>query len=121
MPGLNIKTSLFPYRLKLRTREPLELTFSVTNTGVKPKLISFVLQLPPQLGLDKSGLNRVARKRVAEKLMQGATRKFAYEIFPSKVVETGEYTAVLEVSEHFDNYNYVLDNKTEEITIKVEE
>ncbi|MFH1663586.1 MAG: hypothetical protein ABH986_02115 [archaeon] len=121
MPGLNVKTSLFPYRMKLRTREPLELTFSVTNNGIKPKLISFILELPAQLGLDKAGVNRVIRKRLAEKLVQGQTRKFSYEIFPSKVVETGEYTALLEVSEHFNDYNYVLENKTEEIAIKVED
>ncbi len=121
MAGLNVKTSLFPYRLKLSNREPIELSFTITNNGIKPKLVSFVLELPQQLGLDKSGMNRVVRKRLADKLIPNQTRKFVYEIFPSKVTDTGEYTASLNVSEHFQDYTYVLDNKDEQITIKVED
>ncbi len=120
MAGLNVKTSLFPFRMKLKNREPIELSFTISNNGIKPKLVSFSLELPPQLGLDKAGLNRIVRKRIAQKLMQGQTRKFSYEIFPSKVVETGNYTALLNVSEHFEDYNYVLESKDEQITIKIE-
>jgi len=121
MVGLNVKTSLFPYRMKLKNREPIRLDFDITNNGIKPKLVSFVLELPPQLGLDKSGLNRVIRKRLTNKVIQGQSRKFSYEIFPSKVVETGEYYASLIVSEHFGDYDYVLDSKDEQITIKIED
>ncbi len=121
MPGLVVKTSLFPFRMKLKNRESVELSFSITNNGIKPKLVSFTLELPPQLGLDKAGMNRVIRKRLADKLPSGATRKFSYEIFPSKVVEAGNYTANLNVSEHFKDYDYVLEDKNEEITIKIDE
>ena len=121
MPGLNVKTSLFPYRLKLKSREPIELSFTIRNNGIKPKLISFILELPPQLGLDKGGMNRIIRKRLSEKISPGQTAKFAYHVFPSKVVETGEYTASLNVSEHFQDYDYVLESKNEDITIKVED
>jgi hypothetical protein len=107
--------------MKLKNREPIELSFTVTNNGIKPKLISFVLELPPQLGLDKGGINRIVRKRLPEKLPSGATKKFSYQVFPSKVVETGEYIASLSVSEHFESFDFVLDTKTEEITIKVED
>jgi hypothetical protein len=121
MPGLIVKTSLFPYRMKLKTREPIELSFTITNNGLKPKLISFVLELPPQLGLDKAGVNRIVRKKLQDKVAPNQTEKFSYEIFPSKVVETGEYIASLNVSEHFKDFNYVLESKDEEITIKVED
>ena len=33
MPGLNLKTSLFPYRLKLKNREPIHLDLTITNNG----------------------------------------------------------------------------------------
>ncbi len=121
MPGLILKSSLFPYRMKLKNREPIELSFTIANNGVKPKLVSFVLELPPQLGLDKAGMNRIVRKRLPNKMAPGETVKFSYEIFPSKVVETGNYTASLNVSEHFENFDYELENKSEQITIKVEE
>ncbi|PIN98914.1 MAG: hypothetical protein COT90_01880 [Candidatus Diapherotrites archaeon CG10_big_fil_rev_8_21_14_0_10_31_34] len=121
MPGLNIKTNLFPYRLKLRNREPIRLDFTIANNGVKPKLVSFSLELPPQLGLDKAGMNRVIRKKLPNKMAPGETVKFSYDIFPSKVVETGEYTALLNVSEHFGNYDYELENKNEQVTIRVED
>jgi len=121
MPGLIVKTSLFPYRMKLKSREPIELSFTITNNGIKPKLISFILELPPQLGLDKGGMTRIIRKKLAEKVSPGQTQKFVYEVFPSKVVETGEYLASLNVSEHFKDYDYVLESKDEEISIKVED
>lgn len=120
MPGLNIKTSLFPYRLKLKNREPIRLDFTISNNGIKPKLVSFILELPPQLGLDKAGMNRIIRKRLPNKITPGETAKFSYDIFPSKVVETGEYIASLNVSEHFENYDYELESKDEQITIRVE-
>ena len=121
MPGLNVKTSLFPFRMKLRHREPIRLEFAISNNSAKPKIVSFELELPRQLGFDKSGLKRVDRKRLANKLMQGESRNFSYEIFPSKVVETGDYAVSLNVNDHFKDFDHLLETKQETVLIRVEE
>ena len=121
MPGLNVKTSLFPFRMKLRHREPVRLEFAISNNSDKPKIVSFELELPRQLGFDKSGLKRVDRKRLTNKLMQGESRNFSYEIFPSKVVETGNYVFSLNVNDHFNDFSHLLETKEERVSIKIED
>ncbi len=121
MSGLNVKTSLFPFRMKLRHREPVRLEFAISNNSAKPKIVSFELELPRQLGLDKAGLKRVERKKLLNKLVQGESKKFSYEIFPSKVVEVGNYTVSLNINDHFNDFSHLLETKEEKVSIKIED
>ncbi|MEW6295076.1 MAG: hypothetical protein AB1467_02130 [Candidatus Diapherotrites archaeon] len=118
MAGLTVKTNLFPYRMHLKEKEPLELTIEIRNDDVKPKLVSFELELPETVAIDKSGMTRIVQKNL-DRMSPGETKKFLYSIYPSKKVDTGHWGGKLTVSEHYQDYNYILNNYSKDILVRI--
>ena len=63
MPHLSVDSRLYPYRLSLRDKQPMDVAVAIANHDSADKLVSLDLQLPDEVAFDKSGLNRRVSKR----------------------------------------------------------
>jgi len=115
---INISTSIFPYRLDLKTKEPIELTIDVINMNVSSKLLSSDIILSPELCLEKTGIKKSEHKRLGEILpKQKITLK--YYIHPFQGATTGRHLVKFKIKEHFNDYKYVENTTEKRIEIPV--
>jgi len=120
MPNVSINANLFPYRLSLRQHAKLagELTVEITNNDSRGKLLSFDLRLPEQVSLDKSGLNRMASKKL-ESLQPSQTARVRFPVFLTQRADAGVFSGKLLVSEHASNFEYPTAHYSKEITFRI--
>lgn len=110
---INIATSLFPYRMDISNKNPVELTLKIKNMSNEIKLLSFDIILQKTISLDKSGLKKSETIRLGEiKPDQIILKKF--DIYPFQGIKPGENKVLIRVCEHYLDYNS-LKEKTEKI------
>jgi hypothetical protein len=114
---INIVTSLFPFRLNINSKEPIELTLKIKNMGREEKFISYDVILDKKISLDKSGLKKSDSFRYGKlKPDELITNKLL--IYPFQGIKPGDHEILIRVNEHYLDYNS-LKQKTEKIiTIK---
>lgn len=108
---INISTKVFPYRLDLKTKDPIELTIEVTNISTTAKLLSSEIILDPELCLEKASIKKSEYKRHGE-ILPNQKIIMIYEIHPFQGALQGKKTVKFKVKEHFNDYKYV-ENITE--------
>ncbi len=108
---INISTRIFPYRLDLKTKEPVELLIEITNVSTTSKLLSTELIVDPDLCLEKSGIKKSTYKRLGE-IAPKQKVNFKYLIYPFQGAKPGTHMVKFKVKEHFNDYKYV-ENITE--------
>jgi len=118
--GLEVKSNLYPYRLLLKRRAPVELSIELKNNSNENKLVSFQLVMTRSLSLDKGGLKSADAKRLGE-MKPMESKRFYYEIFPKLGIAATDQPIQVQVIEHYNNYNYVTKKITKNIVLKVEE
>ncbi len=112
---INIITSLFPFRLNISEKKPVELTIQIKNMGLEAKLISCDIVLDNSISLDKSGLKKSISFRFGEiKANQIISEKL--EIYPFQGIKPGDNKIMIKVNEHYLNYDS-LREKTEKVII----
>ncbi len=112
---INIVTSLFPFRLNVKNKDPVELTLKIKNMGREEKLISYDIILDQKISLDKSGLKKSDSFRCGQlKPDQIITNKLL--IFPFQGIKPGDQKILIRVNEHYIEYNS-LKQKTEKIIV----
>jgi len=116
--SLSVKTTLYPYRMHLKEKEPMELVIEIKNEDIKPKLVSFELQLPEAVAIDRTGMTRLVKKNL-EKMGSGETKKLEYNIYPTKTAESGSYSGKILVLEHYQDYDYVLGKYSKEVLFRI--
>lgn len=118
MTGLEINSTLFPYRLSLKEKSPMELTIELKNSEAKTKNISFDLVLPDIVALDKSGFNKGVQKRI-DGFKSHDRQKFVFELHPTKKIDVGEYEGLVIVEEYSGNYDYIVGSYKRPVLIRV--
>ncbi|MFH1257024.1 MAG: hypothetical protein V1494_07090 [Candidatus Diapherotrites archaeon] len=118
MPNIALEVSLFPMRISLRERQPQELTIKITNNDAQAKALDFELLLPPEVGLDKGGLNRGVKKRLAA-LRPNETIKMDYNVFVSKMAGPGNYEGRAVLAECSPNFEYTSHSYKKELLFRV--
>jgi hypothetical protein len=87
---INITNSLFPFRLNIKEKNPIELTLKIKNMGVEDKFISFDVVLEKTLSFDKSGLNKsISVRHGTLRPDQIITEKL--NIFPFQGIKSGDH------------------------------
>ncbi len=116
---LEVKTRLFPYRLVLNRKKPVELKIDLTNASDKKALASLELSLPRSLSLDKSGLKGSELLRLGE-LSPNESKTFYFEIYPKAIIEGKEHLIRLKATEHHLDYNYIAKEVERTLTLLVD-
>ena len=112
---INITTSFFPYRLDIKSKEPVELSITIKNMSKKTELISYDVILENTLSFDKSGLKKSNSHRVGE-LKPDEKRTFKFDVYPFQGITPGNNRIKIIVNQHYQNYDHLTD-KTEKITV----
>lgn len=116
---MEIKSNLFPYRLILSRRKPVELAVEVKNNSEERKLASLELALTRFMAFDRGGLKTEEVKRLGE-LLPGETRSFYFSIYPKQGISPAEYPVQIRVLEHYNNYKYMVRQVTKNLSLIVE-
>jgi len=101
---ISISTNIYPYRMSLRTKEPVELTFSVKNIGEKNALVSMEVVVDSSLCLNGSGSKKSDGARLG-KLGPGESKDFRYMIYPFQGIRPGKHGYSVKVIEHAGDYS----------------
>lgn len=108
---INISTRMFPYRLDLKTKDPIELTIEITNMSATAKILSSDIIFDPELCLEKSGIKKSEYKRHGE-VLPNQKIVMTYDVHPFQGAKPGRKTIKFKVKEHFNDYKYI-ENITE--------
>lgn len=110
---INITTSLFPFRLNIKDKNPIELSIQIKNMSSSSKLISYDVILDKTISLDKSGLKKSESFRYGE-LKSNEVINNKLLIYPFQGIKPGENKVMICVTEHYLDYNTIRE-KTEKI------
>lgn len=116
--AISIKTHFHPFRLLLNRRQPVQLKIELENNSADSKMVSMQLILPRQLSLDKGGLVTSSMKRI-KALAPNAVETFYFDLHP-KLPQEGALPLQLKVMEHYNDFNFVQQEYTKNLVLKVE-
>ena len=101
-----VKTNLFPYRMSLKKREPVQLFIEIRNDQSEEKLVSMELVLPRTLGLDKAGLKWKEYVKIGS-LKPSEEKRFYFDIYPKQTTLQGENAIQVHFFEHMKDFKDV--------------
>lgn len=116
---VSFKSNVFPYRMVLSRREPVQLSVEMKNDSAEQKLISLEISLPRNLGFDKSGLKTREVIKIGN-MIANEEKKLYFDIFPKAATEAMEYPVDIMVLEHYKDYNNVNRRQSKQVTIRVD-
>lgn len=115
---LEISTQLFPYRLKLENRQPVELTVSIKNLNREPSLISYDISIERTLSFDKGGYKAAVNNKVGV-IAPGASTRTRYDIYAKHSARSGPQKIYIRATEHYNNYSLVKSEYTKTVEVTV--
>ncbi len=113
-----IDYSIYPYKLSLKRREPIELKITLTNPSDKEKMISLEVLTPRTLSIDKSGYKNYVVERFPSFKPKDRIIKY-YDIYPKVTTRIGEEFVVIRVLEHYDDFSFVQKSIEKNVHISV--
>ena len=117
---VSVKSNLFPYRMVLKRREPVQLSVQVKNDSGEEKLVSLEVLLPRELGLDKGGLKSKEVVKIG-KLLPNQEKILYFDIFPKSTTSKMEYPVNVTLLEHYKDFNYVNSRHSKELQLRVDD
>jgi hypothetical protein len=118
--GLELKSNLFPYRLILSRKEPVELSVKVTNNSPDKKLVTMQIAMARAIALDRGGLKKGADQRLGE-MEPGQSKEFVFQVFPKHGVKAAAYPIQIRLIEHFNSYEYIARKVVKSMELIVED
>ncbi len=115
---ISIATTMYPYRLVLSRKKPIELKIDLTNRHEKATMVTMQVTASRNLAFDKSGLKASYMARI-EKFAPNDKKNFLLDVFPKGYVSAGDYDITIKVLEHFNTYDYVTREYTKNLTVAV--
>lgn len=117
---LAINATMFPLRLSMSADKgkAMELTIDLTNKTNDTKMLSFDLVLPEAVGADRGGMLKKVSKNF-DAVKSGETVSFKMPILLSPRAQKGSFSGKIQVTEHFNDYDYAMKYYTREILFRV--
>ena len=104
---LEINTSFYPYQLAIYRKQPVELRLKIKNAGTEKTLVSYKMQLPAELSLDKSGFSAQHQEKLGE-IAPGQTVEQRFEIYPRPLTREGNTAIQINATEHYNTYEFAI-------------
>lgn len=115
---LNVKTTIFPFRVSLKNKEEWDFRMDIANTADKPSRVLLEIDLPQEATFTKA--NYATRYETKfEGLKPGQSVSLKLPIFVSKHGNIGEYSGMVRITEHFGDFGYVTKSYNREILLKI--
>ena len=116
---LKIETSIYPFRLKLSDKKPVQLKVNIRNMNDEDVLLSYDVLTSKVLSIDKGGFKTSVTTRVG-KMEPGARTEAYFEIYPKTMARAGTYPILVRATEHYDSYELVEKEYKKKIEIVVD-
>ena len=116
--GLKMRFS--PFRLSIKSKEPVELVLDIENLrDEEPLLTSIVIRIPKALGLDSMGLNQMREIRMGY-LKPRENKRFHIEVYSTARTKTNIYPIIVTAFSHYRDYSHVLNSVKKRIELRAE-
>src|SRR3989344_4066443 len=102
---LEITNTFFPYQLSLRRKDVIEMRVKIKNAGAENALVSYKIQLPPELSFDKIGFKAVHEIQ-AGKLEPGRELIEKVYINARPLTREGPTEILIKATEHYNSYEF---------------
>jgi hypothetical protein len=96
---VQIRTNLYPYRLILSRREPVQLTVDIKNDQREDRAYSIEVNVPRSLGLERAGAKMQDYKLLGD-FAPMQEKRIYYDIFHKAAVDAESYPINVFVHEH---------------------
>ncbi len=106
---IKIFTKLYPYRLNLKSKEPVDLEIKLKNLSNSAKQISIELIPDSDLSFEKTGSKRNEYKRLGV-IKSHESITLNYSVYPFTGIVPGKHFIKIIVGEHTADYNVVNDS-----------
>ncbi len=113
---IKIFTRIYPYRLNINSKDPIDLQIKLTNTTLSAKQISIELIPDSDLCFDKVGSKREEYKRIGF-IKANESINLNYSVYPFTGIKPGTHRIKIIVGEHFNDYNVVTEKSESIVTI----
>ncbi|HLC36253.1 MAG TPA: hypothetical protein VJK05_01440 [archaeon] len=117
--GLSLNARLFPYRLLLSRKKPVELEIEISNKGDKPRLLSLEVLTPRGISLDRAGLKKGDARQLGE--FPPGVKRFKFDLFPSQSIENGEHLIEVTLVDHHQSYQFVTKKLVKKVSLLIED
>ena len=116
---LKIETSIYPFRVKLSDKKPVQLKVNIRNMNDEDVLLSYDVLTSKALSIDKGGFKTSLTTKVG-KMEPGERTEAYFEIYPKTMTREGTYPILIRATEHYDSYTLVEKEYKKKIEIKVD-
>lgn len=116
--ALNVKTTIYPFRVSLRDKAEWDFRMEITNLEQKPSRVLLEIDLPQEVTLTKASYSTRYETKF-ESMKPGETVSLKLPIFVSRYGGIGEYSGKVRLTEHYGEYGYVTKSYNREILLKI--
>ena len=100
-------TEFMPYKLRANMRSSASLSIRLRNVTSEPVMSSVVVEVPRQLSLDQTGLQKQKEVRIGT-LAPNEEKEARIDVFSDTGTDKGEYTINITSFIHYRDYGHVL-------------
>lgn len=116
--ALNVKTTIYPFRVSLREKPEWDFRMEITNLEQKPSRVLLEIDLPQETTFTKAGYSQRYETKF-ESMKPNETVSLKLPIFVSRNGNIGEYNGKVRITEHYGEYGYVTKSYNREILLKI--
>lgn len=113
----SLKLNLSPFRLASNKSDSVRLAVDLTNLADTYQLASVVVEVPPGLGFDQTGISRTREIRLGE-LKPKEKKSLFVDIWGNATTSKGEYAITVTAFSHYRNYSYILNSERKKTVLR---
>lgn len=117
---VQVRTNLYPYRLVLARKEPVQLTVDITNDLSETRGYSIEVNVPRSLGLERAGA-KIQDYKLLGDFSPGQEKRLYYDIFHKATVDAQSYPIHVFVHEHEKGSREVIRTVSKIIDLTIQE
>lgn len=116
--ALNVKTTIYPFRVSLKDKGEWDFRMEITNLEQKPSRVLLEIDLPEEATFTKASYSQRYETKY-ESMKPGETVSLKLPIFVSRHGDAGEFSGKARITEHYGEYGYVTKTYNREILLKI--
>jgi uncharacterized membrane protein len=114
----DVKIEFSPLRIKKGDERPTQMLIDVKNLEKEELLTSVVVEIPREMGFDKTGA--VSRKEIRiGTLKPNDTKEFTIELYPNHRAEPGAYDIKVKANKHYRGYSHIIDSSEKTVVLRI--
>ncbi len=114
----DVKIEFSPLRMKKGDERPTQMLINVRNMENEENLTSVVIEIPREMGFDKTGA--VSRKEIRiGTLKPNEEKNFQIELFPNYRAEPGTYDVAIKANKHYRGYSHIINTAQKNISLRI--